>query len=319
MPNLSLQTVVDPWLWPAFICAVLFFILLDLFVLHKKDEVMSQKQALGWSAFWIGLSLLFAGWFTFQYGTNLGVQFLTGYLVEQTLSIDNLFVILLIFQSFKIPQANQHRVLFWGIMGAIVFRGILIVIGVDLIHKFDWLMYVFGGILILTGAKFFFESDEKKDVTDSFAVKVAQKFIPLTPRFHGNYFWAREGGKWVATPLFLALIVIEISDIIFAVDSIPAVLAVTNDAFVAFGSNILAILGLRSLYFVIAEWVSQLKYLKPGLAVILCYIGTKMSISNFYHVPSWVSLVVITGVLSTAALTSWYVARQQKRKLSKGH
>jgi tellurite resistance protein TerC len=313
---MSLHTVsaVDTWLWPAFIGSVLFLLFLDLFVLHKKNEVMSQKQALGWSAFWISLSLMFTAWFTYRYGTTLGTQFLTGYLVEQSLSIDNLFVILLIFQSLKIPQANQHRVLFWGILGAIVFRGILIVVGVDLIHRFDWLMYVFGGILIVTGAKLFFGSDESQDVNDSFAVRVARKFLPLTKKFHGDHFWARENGVLVATPLFLALIVIELSDIIFAVDSIPAVLAITKDAFVAFGSNILAILGLRSLYFVIAEWVSKLKYLKPGLAVILCFIGGKMLLANFYHVPSWVSLLVIIGVLTTAGLTSWYVARQEKRK-----
>lgn len=306
---MNLPTVVDPWLWPAFIGGILFLILLDLFVLHRKAEVMHHKEALMWTGIWTGISLAFSAWFASQYGSALGIQFLTGYVVELSLSIDNLFVILLIFKSFRIPQKDQHRVLFWGIMGAIVFRGVLIIIGVDLIHKFDWLMYVFGGILIVTGLKFFFESDEEKDVADSGIVKFARRLFPVTDGLHGQHFFVIENAVRKATPLFLALVVIELSDIIFAVDSIPAVLAITQDAFVAFGSNILAVMGLRALYFVIAEWVGQLRYLKPGLAVILCFIGGKMLVAEYYHVPSWVSLSVIVGVLATAALTSWYVAR----------
>ncbi len=307
--NFHLPTVVDPWLWPAFICGVLFLVLLDLFVLHRKAEVMNHKEALLWTGIWTVISLTFSGWFAHEYGSALGLQFLTGYVVEQSLSIDNLFVILLIFKSFRIPQRNQHRVLFWGIMGAIVFRGILIIVGVDLLHKFSWLMYVFGAVLIFTGLKFLFESDEEKGVEDSIAVRWARRILPTTEGLHGEHFFVVENAVRKATPLFLALVVIEISDIIFAVDSIPAVLAVTQDAFVAFGSNILAVLGLRALYFVIAGWVGHLRYLKPGLAVILCFVGAKMIAADWYHIPSWVSLAVIIGVLVTAALTSWYVAR----------
>lgn len=315
--SLHLPTVVDPWLWPAFIGGVVFMILLDLFVLHRKNEIMPHKTALMWSVFWVGISLAFTTWFSFEYGTQLGTEFLTGYVVEQSLSIDNLFVILLIFKSFRIPQKFQHRVLFWGILGAIIFRGVLIIVGVDLIHKFDWLMYIFGGILIFTGLKFLFEKEadlEKEDAEEEKGIiRWVKKFIPVTKELHGEHFFINENAVRKATPLFLALVVIELSDIIFAVDSIPAVLAITKDAFVAFGSNILAVMGLRALYFVIAEWVGKLKYLKPGLAVILCFIGTKMIIAKWYHVPSAVSLVVIIGVLAIAGFASWFVTRNEHR------
>lgn len=306
----NLPTAVDAWLWPAFIGTILTLLFFDLFVLHRKSEVMSQKQALGWSLFWITLSLIFTGWFASQYGMELGVPFLTGYLVELSLSVDNLFVIFLVFQSLHIPKRYQHRVLFWGILGAVLSRGALIILGVELIHRFEWLMYVFGGILVVTAAKLVVGSDESEEVTESWVVRMARRYLRVSDKPDGDHFFTRENGLLKATPLFLALVVVEISDIIFAVDSIPAVLAITNDAFVAFGSNILAILGLRSLYFVIAEWVSRLRYLKPGLSVILGFIGVKMLISHYYKIPSWVSLLVIVGVLLTAGLTSWYVARR---------
>jgi tellurite resistance protein TerC len=307
---MNLPTVVAPWLWPAFIGGVLALLFFDLVILQKRHKHMTHVQALGWSAFWVSLALAFTGWFTFEYGKELGVPFLTAYLVEQSLSVDNLFVIFLIFQAFRIPKDNQHRVLYWGILGAIVFRGILIILGVDLIHRFDWLMYVFGAILIFTAAKLLMGSDENSDVMDSWIVRWSKKVVPMTNVFHGENFFFKEGGRRVATPLFLALVVIEVSDIVFAVDSIPAVLAITNDAFVAFASNILAILGLRSLYFIIAEWVAKLRYLKPGLSVILGFIGVKMLISHYYKIPSLVSLAIILGVLLTAGLTSWYVAKR---------
>lgn len=316
MVSMNLPTVVAPWLWFAFVGGVLTLLIFDLVFLRKKHQHMTQMQAMGWSAFWISLALVFTGWFTFEYGKDLGVPFLTAYLVEQSLSVDNLFVIYLIFQSFRIPRENQHRVLFWGILGAIVFRGVLIVLGVDLIHRFDWLMYLFGGILVVTGAKLLIGSDDNENVMDSWIVRYCQKVIPLTDKFDREHFFTVENGRKVATPLFFALIVIEVSDVVFAVDSIPAVLAITSDAFVAFASNILAILGLRSLFFVIAEWVSKLRYLKPGLSVILGFIGIKMLISHFYKIPSIISLAVILGVLTTAGLTSWYVAWREEKRTS---
>lgn len=306
---MSLPTVVDSWLWPAFVGAVAFLLFLDLFVFHKNDKAMPIKEAISWSIFWVVLAGLFSTWFTLRYGANIGLQFVTGYLVEMSLSIDNLFVILLVFKSFHVAEKYQHRVLFWGIFGAILMRAILILFGVDLIHRFHWIMYIFGLILLVSGIKFLFETDSEKDITKHWAVRFTKKLIPVKMEFHGQKFWIKENNRWYATPLFLALIVVEATDLVFAVDSIPAVLAVTTDAFVAFGSNILAILGLRALYFVIADWVGRFRYLKPGLAAILCFIGVKMLIVDIYKIPSWVSLIVIIMILITAALTSWYANR----------
>lgn len=289
---------------------ILFFLFFDLFVLQRKTHKMSFKEAAGWSTFWVLLALGFNTWFSFEYGHSLGLEFLTGYLVELSLSVDNLFVILLVFRSFRIPDMYQHRVLFWGILGAVVFRAIFIIIGVDLINKFHWIMYIFGFVLLYSGAKFLFESDEVKDVTQHWVVRMLRRVLPMTTIIEGQHFWVREKGKLHATPLFLALAVIEMTDIVFAVDSIPAVLAVTQDAFVAFASNILAILGLRSLYFVVAEMVGKIRFLKPGLACILGFIGMKMLLIDVYHIPSTVSLMVIVGILVTATLSSWYANKR---------
>jgi tellurite resistance protein TerC len=307
---MSLPTVVAPWLWPTFIGAVVVLLVLDLFVFHRKSHVMKVKEAALWSVFWISLAGAFTVWFGHQYGSGLGLEFATGYIVELSLSVDNLFVMLLIFKSLRIPAQFQHRLLFWGILGAIVFRAVMILVGVDLIHQFNWVLYIFGVILIASAVKFLFDSDSTEDVTDTWVVRTIKKFIPMTNTVHGDHFFIREDGIRKATPLFLALVVVEMTDIMFAVDSIPAVLAITKDAFVAFGSNILAILGLRSLYFVIADWIERFRYLKPGLAAILGFVGVKMLIVEFYHVPSWVSLTVIVMILVTAGMTSWYVNRQ---------
>lgn len=293
---------------------ILFFLFFDLFVLQRKTHKMSFKEAVTWSVFWVTLALIFNAWFAFEYGHSLGLEFLTGYLVELSLSVDNLFVILLVFRSFRIPDAYQHRVLFWGILGAVVFRAIFIIIGVDLINKFHWIMYVFGFILLYSAGKFLFESDEVKDVTQHWVVKLLRRVLPMTSKIEGQHFWVREKTRLHATPLFLALAVIEMTDIVFAVDSIPAVLAVTQDAFVAFASNILAILGLRSLYFVIADLVGKIRFLKPGLACILGFIGIKMLLIDVYHIPSTVSLMVILGILFTATLSSWYVNKRSNLK-----
>lgn len=275
---------------------------------------MSRKTALLESGVWIAVALIFNLWFGFTYGKDLGMEFLTGYLVEKSLSVDNLFVILLIFSSFKIPAQYQHRVLFYGVLGAIILRALFILIGAQLLHMFHWILYVFGAILVFTAIKFLRETDEQEDVQDNTATKLMKRIIPSTATFDGQKFFTLENGIKKATPLFLALAVIEVTDLIFAVDSIPAVFAVTQDAFVAFASNILAILGLRALYFVLADWVSKLRYLKPGLAAILGFIGVKMLIIDFYKIPSSVSLMVIFFILLTAGLSSWYVARLEERK-----
>ncbi len=311
----STMTVAPPWLWTAFCVGVVVLLLVDLGLFGRSDHKVSRKAALFESAAWIAIALLFNAWFAANYGGELGLQFLTGYLVEKSLSLDNLFVILLIFGSFRIPDKYQHRVLFFGVLGAIVLRAIFIILGAQILQLFHWILYIFGAILVLTAIKFLRETDEKIDVKENWAIRVIKRFIPTTNTLHANHFFVVEKGVRKATPLFLALVVIEVTDLIFAVDSIPAVFAVTQDAFVAFASNILAILGLRALYFVLADWVGKLRYLKPGLAAVLGFIGIKMLIMPLFKIPSWISLLVIFSILTTAGLSSWYVARLETRHL----
>ena len=313
MPELSSVSVVPTSLWVGFSVAIVVLLLLDLSFFGKHSDKMSKKTALIESGIWITIALLFNLWFGMTYGEKLGTEFLTGYLVEKSLSVDNLFIILLIFSSFKIPSQYQHRVLFYGVLGAIVFRALFILVGAQLLHMFHWILYVFGGILVLTAIKFLVESDDKKEVQDGFATKLLKRIIPTTDKIEGTKFFILENGIKKATPLFLALAVIEITDLIFAVDSIPAVFAVTQDAFVAFASNILAILGLRALYFVLADSIGKLRYLKPGLAAILGFIGIKMLLLDYYKIPSSVSLLVIFSILTTACLSSWYVNRKEAK------
>lgn len=314
MRSLPHHVEVDSWLWPAFIGGVIVLLVLDLGVFHRKAHTIKPREAVLMSLGWISIALLFNAWFAWRYGAELGIQFLTGYLIEESLSVDNLFVILLIFSAFRIPSQYQHRVLFWGILGAIVMRGTLIIAGAALVQRFHWILYVFGGILVVTAIKFLWESDNKQEVEHHWVVRLVRRFFPITHELQGQKFFVRQQGKLMGTPLLVALAVVEATDLVFAVDSIPAVFSVTQHPFVAFASNVLAILGLRSMYFVIADWVSRLRYLKPGLAAILGFVGVKMLISDIYHIPSWVSLIVLAGILTTAALTSIYVARIEARK-----
>lgn len=299
------------WLWVAFCTGIVILLAIDLCLFGKSGHAVSKKAALLESGIWIGVALCFNVWFSLNYGRELGLEFLTGYLVEKSLSVDNLFVILLIFSSFKIPEKYQHRVLFYGVLGAIILRAFFIIVGAQLLQMFHWILYLFGSVLVITAVKFLRETDDEIDVQENWSLRFIRRFIPTTPSFDKDHFFAVEGGARKATPLFLALIVIEVTDLIFAVDSIPAVFAVTQDAFVAFASNILAILGLRALYFVLADWVGKLKYLKPGLAAILGFIGIKMLLMDIFKIPSWVSLLVIFSILLTAALSSWYVAENR--------
>jgi tellurite resistance protein TerC len=309
---ISEVSVAPASLWMGFCVGILVLLLIDLSLFGKAGHTMSRKAALIESGLWMTVALAFNAWFASAYGTELGTEFLTGYIVEKSLSVDNLFVILLVFSAFKIPAQFQHRVLFYGVLGAIVLRAFFILVGAQLLHHFHWILYVFGAILVLTAVKFLTETDEKADVQDSWSTKFIKKIIPTTTTLNGNHFFVMENGIRKATPLFLALAVIEVTDLIFAVDSIPAVFAVTQDAFVAFASNILAILGLRALYFVLADWVAKLRYLKPGLAAILGFIGIKMLIVDFYKISSSVSIMVIFAILITAGLSSWYVSRVEK-------
>ena len=306
-------SVAPTWLWISFIVGVFIFLAIDL-SLFKKTHASEQpksatKFALLESLAWITIALLFNAWFAFTYGTENGIQFLTGYLIEKSLSVDNLFVILLVFSSFKIPAKYQHRVLFFGVLGAIVMRGFFIIVGAQLIHRFQWVLYVFGAILVITACKFMMESirpphDEAEHMKESWAIRIVRKLIPVSNHLESDHFFIMEAGRRMATPLFLALVVIEITDLIFAVDSIPAVFSVTGDAFIAFASNILALLGLRALYFVLAESVSKFRYLKPGLAAILGFIGIKMLIADLVHISSFASLGVIALILVVAGVAS---------------
>ena len=311
---ISNVSVVPSSLWIGFTIGVFVLLIIDLSLFGKRGHKMNTKSALLESGLWMSVALIFNAWFAINYGKELGIEFLTGYLIEKSLSVDNLFIILLILSSFKIPAQYQHRVLFFGVLGAIFFRAFFILVGAQLLHMFHWILYLFGAILMITAIKFLVESDDKADVQESWGTRLIKRFIPTTNTFNENKFFIIENGIRKATPLFLALAVIEITDLIFAVDSIPAVFAVTQDAFVAFASNILAILGLRALYFVLADWVAKLRYLKPGLAAILGFIGMKMLLIDIYKIPSSVSLLVIIFILLTAALSSWYVARIEKKK-----
>ncbi|MBX9837844.1 TerC/Alx family metal homeostasis membrane protein [Silvanigrella sp.] len=307
-------SVAPNWLWISFSITILILLLIDLSLFSKVHKNNNTKIALIESGIWIVIALCFNVWFSYFFGSQLGIEFLTGYIVEKSLSIDNLFIILLIFSSFNIPSKFQHKVLFYGILGAIVMRALFILLGAHLLNSFHWILYIFGLILVVTGFKLLFKSDNKTNQKENLSIRLLKKILPTTDNLHGGKFFISENGIKKATPLFLALIAIEITDVVFAVDSIPAIFAITNDAFVAFSSNIFAILGLRALYFVIAEWVQKLRYLKPGLAAILFFIGTKMILIDIIKIPSWFSLSVIFTILTTAGLTSWYVAKIEKNK-----
>jgi tellurite resistance protein TerC len=312
----SQVSVAPSWLWIGFTAGILILLFIDLSLFGNGTHKSQTKTALLESAIWISIALAFNFWFATEYGKDLGLQFLTGYLVEKSLSVDNLFVILLIFSSFKIQSHHQHRVLFYGVLGAIVLRAIFILLGAHLLHHFHWILYIFGLVLVVTAIKFLRETDDKIDTKENWSIRLMKKFIPFTNKMDGPHFFVKEQGIIKATPIFMALIVIEVTDLVFAVDSIPAVFSITQDAFVAFASNILAVLGLRALYFVLAEWVGKLRYLKPGLATILGFIGIKMLVVDFVKIPSQVSLLVIFFILLTAGLSSWYVARiEEKRKV----
>ncbi len=292
------------WLWVGFNAFVLLMLALDLGVFNRKDHEIKIKEALIWTSVWIVLALLFNAGIYYYNGPEPAMQFLTGYIIEKSLSIDNIFVFVLVFSFFKVPALYQHRVLFWGIIGALIMRAIFIAAGVTLIEKFHWIIYVFGAFLIFTGIKLAINKGTKVDPEHNPVVKLFRKFFPVTDQYHGNKFWIKANGKNVATPLFLVLLLIETTDLIFAVDSIPAILAITSDPFIVYTSNVFAILGLRSLYFALAGIMHLFKYLHYGLAAILIFVGIKMVLVDFYKIPVNVSLSVIGGILLVSVLVS---------------
>lgn len=291
-------------LWGAFGLLVFVLLALDLGVFHRKAHEVKIKEALIWSAVWICVALLFNLGVYFVKGKELAVQFLAGYLLEKSLSVDNLFVFLLIFNYFHLPARFQHEVLFWGIIGALVSRAIFIVCGIGLLHYFSWMIYVFGGILVWTGLKLAFEKDKKVEPEKNVFVKLFRRFFPLTQDYHDGKFFVRLNGVLFATPLIVILLVVESTDIVFAVDSIPAILAISRDLFIVYTSNVFAILGLRALYFALAQLMKLFHHLHYGLSLILVLIGVKMIISHFVHVPTAATLGTILLVLTASVVAS---------------
>ena len=297
------------WFWIGFLVFVLAMLALDLGVFHRKAHEISVREAAAWSATWIALALLFAGGIYLYAGHVPATEFLTGYLIEKSLSVDNIFVIAMIFSYFAVPLRLQHRVLFWGILGALAMRGLFIALGAFLIATFHWIMYVFGALLLVTGIRMAMREEKPFDGEHNPVIRLARKVIPLTPEYHGEHFFVRDGARRLATPLFLALLLVEVTDILFAVDSIPAIFAVTSDTFLVFTSNVFAILGLRSLYFLLAGMVTRFHLLRYGLAAILVLVGAKMALATVIEIPSVISLIAIAVILTISVVASWYFPR----------
>ena len=300
--------------WIGFNLFVLAVLALDLGVFHKKSKTITLKNALTWSAVWISLALIFCVIVYFWHGKQASLEFLTGYLIEQSLSVDNLFVFLVLFQFFRVPQEHQYKVLFWGIIGALVMRLVFIVAGVALINRFHWIIYVFGAFLVYTGFKLAFQEEEEVHPEQNPVLKLVRRFVPMTANYEGDRFFVFRDAKRYATPLFAVLVVVETTDLLFAVDSIPAILAITRDAFIVYTSNVFAILGLRSMYFALAGILDMFEYLHYGLAGILIFVGIKMLLSNetaeiagfplHYHIPIGVSLAVVGSILALSIIAS---------------
>ena len=308
------------WLWLGFNLFVLLLLVLDLGVFHRKAHVVSVREAALWSIVWIALALLFnLGIYLFwgqlvpnssYSNSQAALSFFTGYLIEKSLSVDNIFVFVLVFTFFAVPAAYQHRVLFWGILGALLMRGALIAVGAALLKEFHWIIYLFGAFLIFTGIRMALHRDEEMHPERNPLVKLLRRVMPVTENYEGDHFFVRRAGKLMATPLLLVLILVESTDLIFAVDSIPAIFAVTQEPFIVYTSNVFAILGLRSLYFLLAGVVDKFHYLKLGLSVILVFVGVKMVMVDFYKIPVGLSLGVIASILVIAIIASLIRAKR---------
>ncbi len=308
------------WLWVGFNVFVLSMLALDLGVFHRKSHAVSIKEAAIWSVVWIAMSLLFNTTIYYFWdsmvpnshytNSEAAIAFFTGYIIEKSLSVDNIFVFVLIFSYFAVPAMYQHRVLFWGIIGALVMRGALIAVGAALIEEFHWIIYVFGAFLVYTGIRMFSHDSIKIEPEKNPLVKLARRFLPVTEAYEGSHFFVKRAGKWLATPLFLVVLFVESTDLVFAVDSIPAIFAVTTDPFIVYTSNVCAILGLRALYFLLANVVDKFHYLSAGLSVILVFVGIKMLIEKLYVIPIGISLGVIFSVLTVSIIASLWREKQ---------
>ncbi len=315
---------ITPWHWAGFILCVLIFLALDLGLFHRRARVVKFREAAAWSAAWFALAMAFAGAMAHWRGPEEAIQFTTGYIIELSLSLDNILVIALIFAWFRIPVQFQHRLLFWGILGALVMRGAMIAAGVGLINQFDWVLYVFGAFLIFAGIKMLFSGKDTVQPEKNLALRLARKCFAVSPDLDGQKFFTRLDGRFALTPLALVLLLIETTDLIFAVDSVPAVFSVTRKAFIVFTSNIFAILGLRSMYFLLAGALGYFRYLKIGLSVVLAFVGVKMLLDPHDHPPQWfqieiptsVSLLVVAALLLISIVWSVTAAWRGKKTIT---
>lgn len=301
---MEVASVGSPALWLGFLGFVIAMLAIDLGVFHRNAHDVTLKEAAVWSAVWVAFAIVFAIGIHVWFGPQRALEFTTGYLIEKALAVDNIFVFVIIFSTFAVPSMYQHRVLFWGVLGALAMRAVFIFAGGAFLQRFHWAIYVFGGILALTGLKLLIQRDAVPEPEKNPVIRLFRRFVPMTDKYHGDKFWIRDKGKLIATPLFLALVAVEVTDLIFAVDSIPAIFAVTTDPFIVFTSNIFAILGLRSMYFLLAGVVSKFVYLKVGLSVVLIFVGAKMLLMDVYKVPILASLAIIAGILVTSVVAS---------------
>jgi tellurite resistance protein TerC len=297
------------WAWAATVAVIVSMLLLDLFVFHRHAHEVSMREAAVTSAVWITLGLSFAGVVALVWGGTAAGEYLAGYLIEKSLSVDNIFVFALLLSYFAVPKENQHRVLFWGVLGALVFRAIFVAAGATLLETFSWTIYVFGAFLVLTGVKMARHDGGEVHPDRNPVLRAVRRLVPLTPEYHGQRFFVKDGARRLATPMLAVLVAIETTDVLFAVDSIPAIFAVTDEPFLVFTSNAFAILGLRALYFLLAGMMSRFVYLKLGLAAVLVFVGAKMLAAGVYHLPVWVSLLVIAGILATSVVASLRATR----------
>lgn len=295
--------------WIGFIVLIFILLALDLGVFNRKAHVIKMKEAILLSLFWISISVMFNIWIYFQFGKQKAFEFLTGYVIEKALSVDNLFVFIMIFSYFHVSSVYQHKILFWGILGALIMRAMFIAAGVTLIEQFHAVIYIFGAFLVITGIKMAFMGDKKIEPEKNPVLKFLRKLMPVAENYHDDKFFIKRAGKYFATPLFVVLVVIESTDVIFAVDSIPAILAITTDPFIIYTSNVFAILGLRALYFALAGVMPMFYYLNYGLSAILAFVGTKMLISDYYKVPIAASLGIVASILIASVVLSVIRAR----------
>jgi TerC family integral membrane protein len=301
---MEIASIATPWMWAGFTAIVVTMLVLDLGVFHREAHVVGVREAALWSVVWVTLALAFNGWLAITFGAQRGMEFLTGYVIEKALAVDNIFVFLVVFASFRVPAAYQHRVLFWGIFGALLMRALFIFAGAALLTRFHWIIYLFGAFLLFTGLKLLWQREIEPHPEHNPLFRLFTRLIPSVPDYHGSRFTVRIDGRTFVTPLLLVLVLIEVTDLVFAIDSIPAIFAVTSDPFIVYTSNIFAILGLRALFFLLAGAMDRFAYLKLGLSFVLLFVGAKMVLIDVYKIPIGLSLAAIAAILGIAVVAS---------------